>query len=1683
MKKRLSDQRNLTRRLGWLFLLYALLLVPIGAWAEDYDLWIGDVQVTTDNWSNIQGSNIKVGYARFIRGANGSNTLELHNIQTYDCIKSELGDLEIILYGHNRIGYIANDEDNPAIYTESGGTLTLTKGTTNASLYVESMQVESVIYGFDSFVYTGFSVEPSENTNYSQQLGLNDGVSGIEIATFYTGNLYPLWVGGTQVSSANQSDIRDDNISAGTLSFDPKTNTLTMTNVVADMASDDNDFVETTIPDLTVKLLGTNEVTLNYEMYQTDNCFARYTGEGAETTPTLTFDTQWGQNAEEEYVFGSLTVKLSSDPSTVIEGISEQSLVAQGYTIGNTFGGDKPCWRISDDLTDQAKVWYDGVLYDLSVANVRVTSANVSNVLGDAIEGIVSFDAATNTLTLDNVDLSAYGRDNYSRRIQYSGTDDLTIALKGDNKLSRIFYYDGEGTPSLSFVKVEDADNCSLELNYVSSTTNEGVITYFKDVDFGSLFTISDGPVAMEQFFNDPNQKSLNYTLRDYNKSVENLVITSATTYPLWVAETQVTEENKANVKEDNTSSVSFAYDADNNENTLTLSNALLNKAIVSGLDNLTIHLSGESRIENTSIIAKGIQSTNPDAILTFTSEVDQASSLPVGYLMFGQHTTTPFDGFASYTYNNGLAYGRNDETRCVGLISYFFIGDNEINSAKLSAVEDIVVFNNQTNTLSLNGVGSAGVIRYNQYEDVTIEFDGDNLTDYIAGTGNGNLYIKKAANAESPSPTLEIVGNYDGLGAISGFKNCTWEDGLYMNSYTYDQYEGYTVLSGVYFDTEDGYFTHPSSSVDQIIFSTEQVEATPSIWIGSTQVDAEGTFVDDEGNTIEGASFAVVDDVNVLTLSGASLDGPIVSSLPNLTVKLFGINYASQIISSDPAAVLTFAMDDEAEEASLSLSTEMTSVISGFADVELTDVYYECSEMSEYDTTTKKFINPIDNYNIISLGISSTETYSLWIAGTQVTADNASNIFDDDYSSASFADNTLTLKAFQNGSTDYDYPIMIGDEMDLNIVFVGYNSLGSIYAKTFIYAKDACTVTFSTDASLPGQMICVAENAFKTDNVTIDAGDLEMEAEGYSTTVKSSSADNIYYFGSQSFMADYWEGDYPSGDYYWYFSNAVTNSDNSGLPPIVSSSEGTTKMKAEGYSVIKSLTFQCLPLSGDAEITVALKNLEDEDIVYATGTLTDGVVSLTPNAAVTYEEVCLVFTSEADFSFVPLAVQTVIKPGIPYFYTNEEETYVSIGFEYEGDEVRYTIDYASEDLQDVEDASWTFEDDVITIDGPCTVTAYVVKDGEESDVVKGKYFSSNPSPFRIVYGADPVDLVLAPAIEEDDGIEISGIEVSVNYDSETGKVSSETMGSLSGPCAMSETEGKTTILNNYFWINFEVVPPAPAVSLEAGSYLPSNDPITITGTGQANTTIMYQWDDGNAEEYAEAIPFHAGTLMAWEMYSDGTSIVVGDTTTVVYTQMTELGITFGESQTWATYYATENLTTPEGLTAYIVSNVDASDGNVTAEAVDYIPMNQAVLLKRGDDAPLTGYVAVPYTGAKTAFTNLLLGSDEEVSVSSITTGSVYVLFNDGFTRATKGSIPARRGYLLLTANAGGNSRLTIVEGTASGISDIEHSILNIEHSVYDLQGRRMESPMSNAQRSSLKKGLYIINGKKTVVK
>ena len=217
----------------------------------------------------------------------------------------------------------------------------------------------------------------------------------------------------------------------------------------------------------------------------------------------------------------------------------------------------------------------------------------------------------------------------------------------------------------------------------------------------------------------------------------------------------------------------------------------------------------------------------------------------------------------------------------------------------------------------------------------------------------------------------------------------------------------------------------------------------------------------------------------------------------------------------------------------------------------------------------------------------------------------------------------------------------------------------------------------------------------------------------------------------------------------------------------------------------------------------------------------------------------------------------------------------------------------------------------------------------------------------------------------------------------------------------------------------------------------------------------------------------------------------------------TELNISYGNnSRTWASYYISgKSLEVPDGLEAYVVTS--ASTRRVVVQKISYIPRNMGVLLKRVSDDVEEPIMANAYTGAETSYINALRGTDSPLSVASVS-GNVYVLYNDGFTRATTGTIPAHRAYLVLGGNAA-SSRIDIIEEETTGVDEssmfnvqssmfnvqssmfnVQSSMFNVQSSmfnVYDLQGRKLSSGNSFLPFGEVRRGIYIVNGHKVLLK
>lgn len=159
-----------------------------------------------------------------------------------------------------------------------------------------------------------------------------------------------------------------------------------------------------------------------------------------------------------------------------------------------------------------------------------------------------------------------------------------------------------------------------------------------------------------------------------------------------------------------------------------------------------------------------------------------------------------------------------------------------------------------------------------------------------------------------------------------------------------------------------------------------------------------------------------------------------------------------------------------------------------------------------------------------------------------------------------------------------------------------------------------------------------------------------------------------------------------------------------------------------------------------------------------------------------------------------------------------------------------------------------------------------------------------------------------------------------------------------------------------------------------------------------------------------------------------------------------------------------------DGLKAYVATDADA-DGVTVTEVTAAVPENTPLLLK--GTAGTTYNVPVAASATAPA-TNKLRAGDG----TTVFDGSTYdyLLYSDGkFYQIGSGTIATNKAYLHLESDPAGARALDIIfDGAeASSISDAVKSVEKNE-GYFDLQGRRVAQPT---------KGLYIVNGKKVIVK
>ena len=116
-------------------------------------------------------------------------------------------------------------------------------------------------------------------------------------------------------------------------------------------------------------------------------------------------------------------------------------------------------------------------------------------------------------------------------------------------------------------------------------------------------------------------------------------------------------------------------------------------------------------------------------------------------------------------------------------------------------------------------------------------------------------------------------------------------------------------------------------------------------------------------------------------------------------------------------------------------------------------------------------------------------------------------------------------------------------------------------------------------------------------------------------------------------------------------------------------------------------------------------------------------------------------------------------------------------------------------------------------------------------------------------------------------------------------------------------------------------------------------------------------------------------------------------------------------------------------------------------------------------------------------------GAVQEVVNWWLSSANAYILQDDGkFHKVTteypEATVPAYRAYITCPKTLGAKQLSVVLDGETTGIGDVTNEATDGKNGpVYDLQGRRVADRLDDATRNSLPAGVYIVGGRKVIVK
>ena len=275
-------------------------------------------------------------------------------------------------------------------------------------------------------------------------------------------------------------------------------------------------------------------------------------------------------------------------------------------------------------------------------------------------------------------------------------------------------------------------------------------------------------------------------------------------------------------------------------------------------------------------------------------------------------------------------------------------------------------------------------------------------------------------------------------------------------------------------------------------------------------------------------------------------------------------------------------------------------------------------------------------------------------------------------------------------------------------------------------------------------------------------------------------------------------------------------------------------------------------------------------------------------------------------------------------------------------------------------------------------------------------------------------------------------------------------------------TTGKTYTSTRFYGNQILTITPTSGYAITSIEF-------TATSTSYASTFQGSTWANATAEDDGSTVTVTPsnGALPI----SATISGACGFTAVKVYYEVAT-SVTLTPAKTYTTLTSSHNLdftSVSSDLKAFIATEI--SGGNVQMTQVYKVPAGTGLVLKATTPAAAVVVPVFDGTDADNVSANKLAGS--ATATTAIAANGGYILSDGVFQPAKKGTLAAGKAYLNIAVSAGAPT-LTLDFGDATGVNEVRGHKEEVRGEVYNLNGQRVAQPT---------KGLYIVNGKKVVIK